>query len=47
MNALVTYQVDPVVRTKLNFKLEEVPRFWFGGDPFRTRLFDALSLTFP
>ena len=47
MNALVTYQVDPVVRTKLNFKLEEVPRFWFGGDPVRTRLFDALSLTFP
>lgn len=47
MNALVTYQVDPVVRSKLDFKLEDVPRFWFGGDPFRTRLFDALSLTFP
>ena len=24
-----------------------MPRFWFGGDPFRTRMFDALSLTFP
>lgn len=47
MNALVKYQVDPVVRTKLDFKLDEVPRFWFGGDPFRTRMFDALSLTFP
>ena len=47
MNALVKYQVDPVVRTKLDFKLDEVPRFWFGGDAFRTRMFDALSLTFP
>lgn len=25
----------------------EVPRHWFDGDPFRTRLFDALSLVFP
>ncbi|WP_130803307.1 metal-dependent hydrolase [Acinetobacter ihumii] len=47
MNAHVQYQVDPVVRSKLDFKLEEVPRFWFAGDPFRTRVFDALSLTFP
>ena len=47
MNALVKYQVDPVVRSKLDFKLDEVPRFWFGGDAFRTRMFDALSLTFP
>ncbi|NNP72972.1 metal-dependent hydrolase [Acinetobacter defluvii] len=47
MNAYVKHQVDPVVRTKLNFKLDEVPRFWFGGDPFKTRMFDALSLTFP
>ncbi|MFW1808054.1 metal-dependent hydrolase [Acinetobacter ursingii] len=47
MNAHVQYQVDPVVRSKLDFKLEDVPRFWFAGDPFRTRVFDALSLTFP
>ncbi|AXY55827.1 metal-dependent hydrolase [Acinetobacter chinensis] len=47
MNAYVQHQVDPVVRSNLDFKLSEVPRFWFGGDPFRTRLFDALSLTFP
>ena len=48
MNAHVQYpQVNPVVRTQLNFKLDEVPRFWFGGDPFITRMFDALSLTFP
>lgn len=47
MNALVKYQAEPVVRTQLNFKLDEIPRFWFGGDPFKTRMFDALSLTFP
>ena len=47
MNALVQHQVHPVVRSHLNFKLDEIPRFWFAGDPFRTRIFDALSLTFP
>ncbi len=36
MNAIVQYQVEPVVRTKLDFKLNEAPRFWFGGHPFRT-----------
>ncbi len=39
--------MSPIVRTQLDFKLDEVPRFWFGGDPFLTRMFDALSLTFP
>mgnify|MGYP003583358477 FL=1 len=47
MNAQVSYQVDPIVRTKLDFHLDQAPRFWFGNDPFRTRMFDALSLTFP
>lgn len=47
MNALIQYSVEPVVRKNLDFKLDQVPRFWFGGDPFRTRMFDALSLTFP
>lgn len=48
MNAIIKYhQVDPVVRSNLDFKLEDVPRFWLGNDPFRTRMFDALSLTFP
>ncbi|MGQ0586720.1 MAG: metal-dependent hydrolase [Gammaproteobacteria bacterium] len=29
-------------------KLEgEIPRYWLGGDPFRTRFFDAMSMTFP
>ncbi|WP_171530148.1 metal-dependent hydrolase, partial [Acinetobacter defluvii] len=47
MNAYIKHQVDPVVRSNLDFKLDEIPRFWFGGDPFKTRMFDALSLTFP
>ena len=48
MNADTRYpQASPVVRTQLNFKLDQVPRFWFGGDPYLTRMFDALSLTFP
>lgn len=47
MNAFTQYSVDPVVRKNLDFKLDDVPRFWFAGDPFRTRMFDALSLTFP
>ena len=51
MNALVsnnTYQVDMEVRKNLDFQLKgNMPRFWFGNDPFKTRMFDALSLTFP
>ncbi|OTG80025.1 metal-dependent hydrolase [Acinetobacter sp. ANC 4648] len=47
MTTVLKYQVDPVVRKTPNFKLDQMPRFWFGGDPFRTRMFDALSLTFP
>ncbi len=26
---------------------EETPRYWFGGDPFRTHFLNALSSTFP
>ena len=25
----------------------DIPKYWFGGDPFRTRFFDAMSLLFP
>ena len=37
-----------VPRPGPDFGLEgDVPRYWFGGDPFKTRLFDAMSLLFP
>ena len=47
MNSVVKYQVEPVVRTHLDFKIEHIPQYWFDDDPFKTRFFDALSLTFP
>lgn len=47
MDSHIKYQVNPIVRSNLDFKLNEIPRFWFDNDPFRTRMFDALSLTFP
>lgn len=25
----------------------DIPKYWFGGDAFKTRLFDAMSLLFP
>ena len=25
----------------------DIPRYWLGGDPFKTRFFEAMSLTFP
>lgn len=35
-------------RERLDFQLnKELPRFWHGGDPYKTRFFDAMSLTFP
>jgi len=35
-------------RERLDFKLDKgLPRFWNGGDPYKTRFFDAMSLTFP
>jgi predicted metal-dependent hydrolase len=35
-------------RERLDFKLgRDMPRFWMGGDVFKTRLFDAMSTTFP
>lgn len=38
-----------VPRKDLDFHLQEddIPRFWYGGDPFKSRFFDAMSLLFP
>jgi predicted metal-dependent hydrolase len=39
----------PIVpRVDLDFGLDgDIPRYWLGGDPFKTRLFDAMSCLFP
>lgn len=37
-----------VPREKLAFGFDqEVPKYWLGGDPFKTRFFDAMSAIFP
>ena len=45
-NEYAKSEIQP--RERLDFKLgEELPRFWHGGDPYKTRFFDAMSVTFP
>ena len=37
-----------IPRERLDFGLQgDIPRYWLGGDPFKTRFFDAMSITFP
>lgn len=37
-----------VPREKLDFGLDgDIPKYWFDNDPFKTRLFDAMSTLFP
>ncbi|WP_374256618.1 metal-dependent hydrolase [Aquabacterium sp.] len=37
-----------VPREKLDFGLDQaIPKYWLGGDAFKTRLFDAMSTIFP
>jgi len=49
----MAYQSDkqhPIIpREKLDFGLDDpsIPKYWFGGDAFKTRFFDAMSLIFP
>jgi predicted metal-dependent hydrolase len=39
----------PTIVTRLGPQLfgPDIPRYWLGGDPFRTRFFEAMSMTFP
>jgi len=42
------HAVRIVPRERLDFDLEgDIPRWWFAGDPFKTRFFDAMSTLFP
>ena len=37
-----------VPREHLDFGLDgDIPKYWLGGDPFKTRFFDAMSTLFP
>lgn len=40
-------QIQP--RKEVDFELnsESIPKFWYANDPFKTRLWDALSIIFP
>ncbi len=48
MSNHTTPQHPIVPREQLDFGLDgDIPRYWFGGDAFKTRFFDALSVIFP
>lgn len=35
------------VRTHLDFKLNQTPRYWFNGNPYATRFMDSIMMVFP
>ncbi len=46
----VSLSTSPTIipREKLDFGLSgDIPKYWFDGHPFKTRMFDALSTIFP
>ena len=47
MNAIVqTPEIK--ARENIDFGLDqEIPKYWFRNDPFKTRIFDGLQITFP
>jgi uncharacterized protein len=43
-----TQKIEIIPREKLDFDLDgDIPKFWMGNDPLKTRFFDAMSLSFP
>ena len=47
MNPIAHEDIPITPRRDLDFDFDNVPKYWFGGDPFKTRFFDALSVLFP
>lgn len=49
MKQTTTASGYPIVpRTEVDFDLDgDIPRYWFGGDAFKSRFFDAMSTLFP
>ncbi|MGH8458501.1 MAG: metal-dependent hydrolase, partial [Nevskiales bacterium] len=48
MNQQRTTGLPIIPRANLDFDLEgDIPKYWFDGDPFKTRFFDSMSLQFP
>lgn len=49
MNAAAKFESQShiKVRQNLDFKLNEMPKYWFGDDPFKTRFIEAVSMSFP
>ncbi len=47
--ARTEYKESIVVRKGLDFGLsaDDIPKYWMDGDPFKTRVFDAVQSTFP
>jgi predicted metal-dependent hydrolase len=44
----MTQQHTIVPRERLDFGLDgDIPKYWFDGDPFKSRFFDAMSTIFP
>lgn len=43
-----SHKEDIVPRSELDFKFDEnIPRFWMNNDPFKTRVFDGVQMSFP
>ncbi len=48
MNATASPTPEIIPREKLDFDLDgDIPTYWFGGDAFKSRYFDAMSTIFP
>ena len=44
---LETAEKQITVRKNMDFSQNDIPRYWFAGCPFKTRVADSLQMTFP